>query len=170
MTERIAQIRQEAERAIAAAEDSDTLEQARIRFLGRKAELPNLLRRVAELPPEERAATGRAANEVRRALEQAIEQRSQELAAGELQGRLGIKLPLHHKRARHQTAQHQLSIAPGMEHRGGDIRRLPRAIRDLRQRRPDRSQGSSLVAWSPLGSAGRPAGEEDDRSRRGGES
>ena len=88
MTERIAQIRQEAERAIAAAEDSDTLEQARIRFLGRKAELPNLLRRVAELPPEERAATGRAANEVRRALEQAIEQRSQELAAGELQGRL----------------------------------------------------------------------------------
>src|SRR2546421_13085476 len=88
MTERIAQIRQEAERAIAAAEDSDTLEQARIRFLGRKAELPNLLRRVAELPPEERAATGKAANQARQALEQAIERKQQDLEAAELQQRL----------------------------------------------------------------------------------
>src|SRR5436305_11524527 len=88
MTERIAQIRQEAERAIAAAEDSDTLEQARIRFLGRKAELPNLLRRVAELPPEERAATGKAANEARHALERQIEQKAGELATQELHERL----------------------------------------------------------------------------------
>jgi phenylalanyl-tRNA synthetase alpha chain len=88
MTDRIAQIRQEAERAIAAVQDSDALEQARVRFLGRKAELPNMLRKVAELPAEERAATGRAANEARRALEEAIEQRSKALAADELQGRL----------------------------------------------------------------------------------
>ena len=39
------------------------------RFLGRKAELPNLLRGVAQLPPEERGAVGKAANEARRALE-----------------------------------------------------------------------------------------------------
>ena len=44
---------------------------------GRKAELPNLLRSVAELPPEERAATGKAANEARKALEPAIEQRAE---------------------------------------------------------------------------------------------
>src|SRR5436305_13136391 len=88
MTERIAQIRQEAERAIAAAEDSDTLEQARIRFLGRKAELPHLLRRVAELPPEERAATGKAANEARQALTQLIERKAGELAARELEAQL----------------------------------------------------------------------------------
>jgi phenylalanyl-tRNA synthetase alpha chain len=88
MTDRIAQIMDEAERAIAAAPDSNALEQARIRYLGRKAELPNLLRRVAGLAPEERAATGKAANEARRALEQAIERRSRELAADELQRRL----------------------------------------------------------------------------------
>ena len=41
----------------------------RIRYLGRKAELPNLLRGVAELPPEERGAVGKAANEARQALE-----------------------------------------------------------------------------------------------------
>ena len=50
MTERIAQIRHEAEAAIAAAADTQALEEARIRYLGRKAELPNLLRNVAQLP------------------------------------------------------------------------------------------------------------------------
>ena len=63
MTERIAQIRHEAEAAIAAAADTQALEEVRIRYLGRKAELPNLLRNVAQLPPEQRAATGKAANE-----------------------------------------------------------------------------------------------------------
>src|SRR5947209_18843381 len=88
MSDRIAQIRQEAEAAIAAAADTDALEGVRVRFLGRGAELPNLLRGVAELPAEERAATGKAANEARQALEAAIEQRAQELAARELQERL----------------------------------------------------------------------------------
>src|SRR5947209_20301332 len=88
MTERIAQIRTEAEDAIAGAADTQALEDVRIRYLGRKAELPNLLRTVAELPPAERAATGKAANEARDALEQAIERRQAELAAGELEQRL----------------------------------------------------------------------------------
>jgi phenylalanyl-tRNA synthetase alpha chain len=87
-TERIAQISAEAEDAIAAATTSDALEEARIRFLGRKAELPNLLREVANLPAEERAATGKAANEARQALERAIELRHAELAGQELDRRL----------------------------------------------------------------------------------
>ncbi len=86
--ERVAQIRAEAQDAIAGASTSDELEQARIRYLGRKAELPNLLRAVATLPPEERAQTGRTANEARQALECAIEQRHAELAASELDRRL----------------------------------------------------------------------------------
>jgi phenylalanyl-tRNA synthetase alpha chain len=98
MTERISQIRAEGEQAIAAAPDTAGLEELRIRFLGRKAELPNLLRGVAQLPPEERAATGQAANQARQALEVLIERRSQELAAGELherltQDRVDITLP-----------------------------------------------------------------------------
>ena len=88
MTERIAEIRAEAENAVAAATDTATLEDVRIQYLGRKAELPNLLRNVAELPPSERAATGKAANEARKALEHAIEHREHELAAQELEGRL----------------------------------------------------------------------------------
>ena len=50
MIERIAELRGEAEAAIAAAADSAALEELRVRYLGRKAELPQLLREVAELP------------------------------------------------------------------------------------------------------------------------
>jgi phenylalanyl-tRNA synthetase alpha chain len=88
MTDRIEQIRTEAERAIAGASDTPTLEDVRIRYLGRKAELPNLLRNVAELPQSERAATGKAANEARKSLEAAIEARERQLAARELEQRL----------------------------------------------------------------------------------
>ncbi len=88
MTERIEQIRAEAQRAIDAAADTAALEEARIRFLGRKAELPNLLRGVAQLEPQERAATGKAANQARRSLEEAIERKGQELAARELEQKL----------------------------------------------------------------------------------
>jgi phenylalanyl-tRNA synthetase alpha chain len=86
--ERIERLRAEGEAAIAAAQTTQALEEARVRFLGRRAELPNLLRQVADLPPEERARTGRSANEARQALERAIEHRQQALAAAELQARL----------------------------------------------------------------------------------
>jgi phenylalanyl-tRNA synthetase alpha chain len=88
MTERIAEIRREAEAAIAAADDTQALEEARVKFLGRKAELPNLLRSVAALPADQRAATGRAANEARKALEEAIQERAEDLAVRELEQRL----------------------------------------------------------------------------------
>jgi phenylalanyl-tRNA synthetase alpha chain len=98
MSDRIGQIQSEAQEAIAAAASSAALEAVRIRFLGRKAELPNLLRSVAELPPQERAATGKAANQARQALEAAIERKAQELAAAELdaqlvQDRVDVTLP-----------------------------------------------------------------------------
>jgi phenylalanyl-tRNA synthetase alpha chain len=88
MIERIDSLRAEAESAIAAAESTAALEELRVRYLGRKAELPNLLRGVAQLPPEERGTVGRAANQARQALEQLIEQRTEQLEAGELDTKL----------------------------------------------------------------------------------
>src|SRR6185437_15211640 len=87
-TDRISAIQSEAADAIAAAATTAALEEVRVRYLGRKAELPNLLRGVAELAPEERAATGKAANQARQALEAALESRAGELASAELQARL----------------------------------------------------------------------------------
>ena len=86
--ERISQIRSEAEQAIGAATTSAALDELRVRYLGRKAELPNLLRGVAQLAAEERSATGKAANEARQALEELVERRNGELAAAELHERL----------------------------------------------------------------------------------
>jgi phenylalanyl-tRNA synthetase alpha chain len=88
MNDRISELRSAGEAAIAQAPGTAELEEVRVRFLGRKAELPNLLRGVAELPPEQRGAVGRAANEARRALEQAIEARRAQLEAAELDARL----------------------------------------------------------------------------------
>jgi phenylalanyl-tRNA synthetase alpha chain len=87
-TERIAALRAEAESAIAAATDSNGLEELRVRHLGRKAQLPNLLREVAALPSDQRAAVGRAANDARQALEALIEARARDLDGAELDARL----------------------------------------------------------------------------------
>jgi phenylalanyl-tRNA synthetase alpha chain len=88
MIERIEEIAAQARDAIAGAATSDALEEIRVRFLGRKAELPQLLRGVAELAPEERGKVGKAANEARRALDDAIAARVADLEAGELDTRL----------------------------------------------------------------------------------
>ncbi|HUA10573.1 MAG TPA: phenylalanine--tRNA ligase subunit alpha [Solirubrobacteraceae bacterium] len=98
MIERIEQLRGEAREQIAAAGDSAELERLRVAWLGRRAELPLLLRSVGELPPEERGPVGRAANEARRELEALLDARASELAARELeasieQGAADITLP-----------------------------------------------------------------------------
>ena len=81
-------LRQEAEAAIAAADSTAALEELRVRYLGRKAELTATLRSIGSLPAEERGPVGKAANEVRVALEALLEARTSELAAGELDRRL----------------------------------------------------------------------------------
>src|SRR3954449_11147753 len=86
--DRIGSLRAEAEAAVAGAPSSAALEELRVRYLGRKAELPNLLRGVAQLPPEERGTVGRAANQARQALEALIESRASELEGAELDARL----------------------------------------------------------------------------------
>ncbi|HET7047624.1 MAG TPA: phenylalanine--tRNA ligase subunit alpha [Solirubrobacteraceae bacterium] len=88
MIDRIEQLQRDAQAEIDAADSTDALEDVRIRYLGRKAELPNLLRGVAQLPPEERAAVGKAANAARQGLEAAVAARERALAASELERRL----------------------------------------------------------------------------------
>jgi phenylalanyl-tRNA synthetase alpha chain len=88
MIERIDTLRAEAESAVATAGSSAELEELRVRYLGRKAELPNLLRGVAQLPPDQRGTVGKAANQARHALEALIARRGEELQAAELDARL----------------------------------------------------------------------------------
>jgi phenylalanyl-tRNA synthetase alpha chain len=85
MIERIEQLRREAEGVIASSSSSEQLEELRVRYLGRKAELPQMLRGVAELEPAQRGQVGKAANQARQALESLIAALAAELAAEELQ-------------------------------------------------------------------------------------
>jgi phenylalanyl-tRNA synthetase alpha chain len=87
-TDRIEEIRDEASAAIGGAASTDELEQLRVRYLGRKAELTQILRGIAELPPDERGPVGKAGNEVRAALESLLDGRGAELDASELGARL----------------------------------------------------------------------------------
>jgi phenylalanyl-tRNA synthetase alpha chain len=98
VTERIEQLRAEAGSAILTAAGGEALEELRVRYLGRKAELPQILRGVRELPAEERGAVGKAANQARQELEALIEQRAALLAGEQLQRslrdeRLDVTLP-----------------------------------------------------------------------------
>ncbi|MDX6686222.1 MAG: phenylalanyl-tRNA synthetase alpha chain [Baekduia sp.] len=88
MLERIEEIHEEGLTAIDAAGSTDALEELRVRLLGRKAELPNLLRGVGELPPEQRGQVGKRANEVRKALEARLAAANERLDAAELDSRL----------------------------------------------------------------------------------
>ena len=69
-----------------------------MRYLGRKAELPQILRGVRDLEPTQRGPVGKAANQARQELEALIEERSQALDAERLQrslreDRLDVTLP-----------------------------------------------------------------------------
>jgi phenylalanyl-tRNA synthetase alpha chain len=98
MIERIEELRAEAETAISAATAGESLEELRVRYLGRKAELPQMLRGVAELEPERRGEVGKAANQARQALEALIEGRAAQLRGAELEvslseDRVDVTLP-----------------------------------------------------------------------------
>jgi phenylalanyl-tRNA synthetase alpha chain len=86
--ERIERIAEEAERAVLEASGAAELEELRVRYLGRKAELTSILRSIPELQPDERAAVGKLGNEARRALEQLIAERAEALGSRELEATL----------------------------------------------------------------------------------
>lgn len=88
MLERIEEIRGEATSAIGAAASSAALEELRVRYLGRKAELTMILRGIAELPPQERGAVGGTANKARKELEAVLEKSAARIDASELESKL----------------------------------------------------------------------------------
>ena len=70
--------------SIAQAADTSELEAVRVSVLGKKGTLTAYLRGMGQLAPEDRATVGKTANEVRNAVESALEARKAELASAEL--------------------------------------------------------------------------------------
>lgn len=88
MKEKLLKIKEEALSKINAASEPEILEAARLEYLGKKGELTQVLRGMGALSPEERPAMGQLVNEVREAVEGAIEGRRAELSAKLLDERL----------------------------------------------------------------------------------
>src|SRR6201995_2407408 len=88
MLEQIEKIRVEGTEAVAAATTTAELEELRVKFLGRKAELTQILRGIAQLEPAERGPVRGAANKARKELEALIEASSERLDAAELDAKL----------------------------------------------------------------------------------
>lgn len=88
MIEQVGRIQAEAVAAIQAARSTDELKELRVRFLGKKAELSQLLGQIGKLPPEERKAFGAAGNQARQAIEAALTEREEALRRQELAARL----------------------------------------------------------------------------------
>ncbi len=84
LTDELAELRADTLAAVAAAETSAALEAVRVGVLGKAGTLTGYLRSMGQVPKEERAQVGKAVNEVRTAVEQALSARKAELDAAEL--------------------------------------------------------------------------------------
>jgi len=76
MIQRLSELKQTALRELEAIKDLPNLESWRVRYLGRKSELTNMLRGLAELPIEERKSAGALANRIKGELETVLEQKT----------------------------------------------------------------------------------------------
>ena len=88
MKEQLAKIKEEALAALQAAASAAALDELRVKYLGKKGELTAVLKMMGKLSPEERPVMGQLANDVRAALEQALEERGTALEAAALEQRL----------------------------------------------------------------------------------
>ena len=77
----VREVAESAARAFAEAGDLEALEEARVRFLGRKGAITALLRSIGELPPEERPAFGETINDLKKEIETLFESRRSALGA-----------------------------------------------------------------------------------------
>lgn len=66
----------EAKKALEEAQSPEEINEIRVRYLGKKGELTQILRGMGNIPPEQRPRLGRLANEVRDALEAKIAERT----------------------------------------------------------------------------------------------
>jgi phenylalanyl-tRNA synthetase alpha chain len=113
--------------AVAAAEDLDALDEARVRFTGKRSELVALQKTMRDLDPDERRARGQQLNAFRTAFQDAFDARREALAAVALEARLRaerLDLTLPPRRLRPgrphlltQVEQEMLDVFVGMGYR-----------------------------------------------------
>ena len=82
-----------AAQAAARAASPEELERVRVEFLGRKSRLTAVMKAFVQLPPDERAGVGKAANTAKAAIEQSLAQQRQALQSRPAGPALDVTLP-----------------------------------------------------------------------------
>ena len=126
MQRQIEQLKQEFEQVLTRIKDPDTLEQMRIKYLGRKGEINRLFKELAKLSIEEKRIFGNELNKLKRILSERIEKIRAEMGSGP---RPGYE-PLLPGRTTHIGHQHPLSrvfkeITTFFEHHGFALKTGP---------------------------------------------
>jgi len=88
MIERLNQIKKDTEKEIAVVSSFEALNEIKVRILGRKGEMTQILRGLKDLAGEERAEAGKTANDIKNQLENLIDAKTAELKQAELDDRL----------------------------------------------------------------------------------
>jgi len=88
MKEQLEKIKQEALEEIKNAENSQRIDEIRVKYLGKKGSLTSILRGMGALPSEERPIIGKLANEVRQFLEEEIKKALNNIKQKELELRI----------------------------------------------------------------------------------
>ena len=124
MKELMQQLRESAVKAILECEGAESLEALRVKYLGKKGVLTAILRHMGSLSAEERPAMGQLANQLRSDIENAIEQRKNQLSSALLEKKLrdealdvtmpGEKVQLGHKHPMYNVLDQIKDIFIGM--------------------------------------------------------
>ncbi|MBC1456218.1 phenylalanine--tRNA ligase subunit alpha [Listeria newyorkensis] len=88
MLDQLEQLKQEAVKEIAAVESLETLNDLRVKYLGKKGPMTEIMKQMGKLSAEDRPKVGAIANEVREQLTSAIQEKQEELGAAEIKKQL----------------------------------------------------------------------------------
>lgn len=81
MKERLEELEQQSEAEIAQIDDSAALETYRVKWLGRKGAIAEIMQAMKDATPEERPVIGQGANKLKKAITEAIESKKAEIEA-----------------------------------------------------------------------------------------
>lgn len=91
MQDELNQLVTEAEQAIAACDDLQSLDQTRVEYLGKKGRITARMKSLGKLAPEDRPSAGQAINQAKQRVQQAIEARRARLEQVALDARLAAE-------------------------------------------------------------------------------
>lgn len=88
MKQELEEIEARAKDALASVRDSKSLEELRVKFLGKKGEITGILKQMGKLSPEERPKMGALANRVRTEIDETIKEKQKSLQNAALEAKL----------------------------------------------------------------------------------